>query len=306
MNILITGCNGFMGSYLIPALLDKGYDVIGVDVKGSFENGNLGDSLNKITPIEADITDYSTLEKIDIPVVDYVHHLAAIASPNTCTSKPKLAYDVNVHGTFNVLRFAMHRDVKKLLFTSSAHVYGISPRYVPTPEIQPAWLQEDVYTSTKILGEYMVRLFYENYSLPYTSIRLFNSYGPRQTIDYFVTAKIQEALTTGKIHLYGRRVKKDFVYITDVIDGYVRLLESNYVGEINIGSGVSTSLEMVAKFIAKTLKADLSFADDKASTFMQCDTSRAKKVLGWEAKVPLEDGLLKTIESLRKPLEIVK
>ena len=302
MRVLVTGCSGFMGSYLIPVLLERGYDVIGVDLKGTFDNGNLKDVRNRIEPVEADITDYSTLEKIHGKGIDYIHHLAAIASPPLCTSQPKLAYDVNVHGTFNVLKLANRLEVKKFLFTSSSHVYGISPRYVPTPEIQPVWLQEDVYTSTKIVGEYMVRLFYENYSLPYSTIRLFNSYGPKQTTDYFIPAKIHEALKTGRMHLRGRLVKKDFVYITDVIDAYVRLLESDYVGEMNIGSGTSTTLEAVAREIAKLLNVELTFANDDSSTYMQADTSRVRKVLNWEPKVSLETGLARTVESIKESL----
>ncbi|MDA4122203.1 MAG: GDP-mannose 4,6-dehydratase [Thaumarchaeota archaeon] len=303
--ILITGAAGFMASYLIPTLVEKGYDVIGLDMKGAFENGNVKGIINRIKVIEADITNYSELEKLDFKV-DFIHHLAAIAAPSVCTAQPKLAYDVNVLGTHNVLRFAKSNDVKRFLLTSSAHVYGISPRYVPTPEIQPVWLQDDVYTATKIMDEYLVRLFYENYSIPYTTIRLFNSYGPRQTTDYFIPAKIHEGLETGKILLKGRYVKKDFIYITDVIDAYVKILESDFVGEINVGSGVSTSLETLARFIAKSLNVELTFADEDSATSMQSDISRAKKILGWQTKIGLEEGLKRTIESIAKKPEIAK
>lgn len=301
LRILVTGCNGFIGSHLVPALLERGYDVIGMDLKGTFENGNLGSVRNKIQALEADIRQYDSLQRIDVGAVDFVHHLAAIASPGVCNARPNEAYDTNVYGVFNVMRFAKGHNVKKVVFTSSSHVYGISPRYVPTPEIQPVWLQEDTYTSTKIIGEYIVRLFYENYSIPYTTIRLFNCYGPGQTTDYLIPAKIAEGLNTGVIRLRGRLVKKDFVYISDVINAYVRLLESDYVGEMNVGSGVSVTLETVVSHIAKELGVELTFlADNDPVTFMQCDTSRSKKVLGWEAKVPLERGIAMTVESMRR------
>jgi nucleoside-diphosphate-sugar epimerase len=251
---------------------------------------------------EADITSFDDLEKVDVNF-DYVHHLAAIAAPPQCNSQTKLAYEVNVLGTHNVLRFANSHNVRRFLLTSSAHVYGISPRYMPTPEVQPVWVQNDIYIATKILDEYLVRLFYENYSMPYATIRLFNSYGPRQTPDYFVSAKITEALDTGKIFLHGRYVKKDFVYIEDVVDAYIKVLESDFVGEMNIGSGVSTSLETVAKYIAKSLKADLSYADGNTGTSMQADVSRAKKVLNWEPRISLEKGLDLTIGSMKKQVE---
>ena len=135
---------------------------------------------------------------------------------------------------------------------------------------------------------------------PYTTIRLFNSYGPNQTKDYFIPAKIYEALGTGRIHLAGRFTKNDFVFISDVVDAYIKLLESDFVGEINIGSGVSTTLESIAKLISETIGVPLTFAPEEAFTFMQCDTSRAKRVLGWEARVPLEAGLRRTIESYKE------
>lgn len=301
--ILVTGAAGFMGSYLIPVLVEKGYDVVGLDVKGAFEKSNLKGVLKRIRAVEADITSRSELEKLNLQV-DYVHHLAAIAAPSVCNANPKLAYDVNVLGTHNVLNFAKSHDVKRFLLTSSAHVYGISPRYMPTPEMQPVWLQDDIYTATKIMDEYLCRLFYENYSMPYATIRLFNSYGPRQSVDYFVPAKIYEALKTGKILLRGRNVKKDFVYITDVIAAYVKLLESDFVGEINIGSGTPTSLETVARHIAKSLKVGLEFLEDGPATSMQSDISRAKKVLRWEPKVSLEEGLDRTIAAARERHEV--
>ena len=299
--ILVTGAAGFMGSHLIPALVERKYEVIALDKKGAFEAGTLRDVRGRITLVEADITRFSELDKVGSDI-DYIHHLAAIAAPARCRDEPSLAYEVNVLGTHNVLRFAKSRNVKKFLLTSSAHVYGISPRYMPTPEIQPVWLQDDVYTATKILDEYLTRLFFENYSMPYATIRLYNSYGPRQTVDYFIPAKITEALKTGRISLSGRRVKKDFLYITDVIDSYIRILESDFVGEINIGSGIATSLETVARYIAKSLAAELGFLEDQTETAMQADTSRARKVLGWQAKVPLEKGLDMTIDSIKRSL----
>jgi len=297
--ILITGAAGFMGSYLVPALVQKGYDVVGLDLKGAFENGNLKGVVNRIKVVEADITNHGELERLGFEV-DYVHHLAAIAAPGVCAAQPKLAYDVNVLGTHNVLRYAKSHNVKRFLLTSSAHVYGISPRYMPTPEIHPVWLQDDVYTATKIVDESLVKLFYENYSMPYTTIRLFNCYGPRQTTDYFIPAKIHEALEKNKIVLRGSNVKKDFVYITDVIDAYVKILESDFVGELNVGSGAATSLGTVARYIAKALNVELSLAEDDLATSMQSDVSRARKILGWQTRVGLEDGLDMTIDSMKR------
>ncbi len=151
-------------------------------------------------------------------------------------------------------------------------------------------------TSTKILGESLCQLFYSNHHLAYVTTRLFNGYGPGQNTDYFIPAMIGKA-KSGKIELRGRHITKDFVFVEDVGDAFVKALMSDYVGEINIGSGNQTTLEYVASYIAKALGAELSFSkvDPSGPTHMQCDPTRALKILGWKAMTPIEKGLDRTI-----------
>ncbi len=297
--VLVTGAGGFLASHIIPELLDRGVEVIGIDLKDALDSGNLNSVRSKVKLIEADITDLSALERLGVDC-DYVVHLAAIGAPALCERDPEKAFLTNVQGTFNVLKLSTRKAVKRILFSSSAHVYGISPKYVPTDERHPLALQ-DTYTTTKVIGESLCQLFYSNHNLEYITTRLFNSYGPRQNTDYFIPAMISRA-KTGRIELRDRHVTKDFVYVEDVVEVFLKALASEYVGEINIGSGVQTKLQDVAKYIANAFKAELIFSNVETGgpTHMQCDTTRASKILGWKAVTPMEAGLDKTIAALRR------
>ena len=297
--VLVTGAGGFLASYIIPELLDRGAEVIGIDLKDALDNGNLNSVKSKLKLIEADITNLSELERVGVNC-DYVVHLAAIGAPALCDRDPAKAFLTNVQGTFNVLKFSTRKSVKRLLFSSSAHVYGISPKYVPTDERHPLALQ-DIYTTTKVIGESLCQLFYSNHNLEYITTRLFNSYGPRQSTDYFIPAMISKA-KKGRIELRDRHVTKDFVYVDDVAEVFVKALTSEYVGEINIGSGVQTKLQDVAKYIADAFKAELIFSNVETGgpTHMQCDTTRASGILGWKAVTSMKEGLDKTIAALKR------
>jgi nucleoside-diphosphate-sugar epimerase len=166
---------------------------------------------------------------------------------------------------------------------------------MPTDEKHPLALQ-DVYTTSKIIGESLCQLFYSNHNLEYVTSRLYNAYGPGQNEDYFIPAMISKA-KTGRIELRGRAVTKDFVFVEDVADAFVKALTSDFVGEVNIGSGKQTTLEFVADHIAKALRAKLTFSsvEPAGPSHMQCDTERARRILGWEAKTSIEQGLDRTL-----------
>lgn len=294
----MTGACGFLGSHLIPRLLDEGAEVVGLDYGSALENGSLRKVQSKMKLSEADISNHEQVKKLDHQV-DFVVHLAAIAAPIQCEENPSKAFATNVLGTFNLLKLANERRVKKFLFSSTAHVYGISPKYMPTDEKHPLALQ-DTYTTTKIIGESLCQLFYSNHNLEYLVTRLFNSYGPGQSTDYFIPAMIAKA-KTGHIELRGRNVTKDFVFVDDVVDAFTKAMLSDYVGEMNVGSGQQTKLEYVARHIAQSMKAKLTFSDVETSgpTHMQSDPTRASRILGWKATTPIEKGLDLTMKASR-------
>lgn len=298
MSILITGAAGFIGHHLVEAVRHIGLPKIGLDVLAM-------DDLNLDQKISADITDEGQMKIVakELQHVDYIFHLAAIASPPAAQKNPTLSWSTNVHGTYNVLDLARTTECKKIVFFSSAHVYGISPKYIPTDENHPLALL-DTYTTTKIMGEELCKIFYQNYGIPYTSLRLWNAYGPGQSKDYFIGAKIRQAINNGQLTIRNAKITKDWVHVRDVTRAATLAMRSEYVGPLNVGTGRETSLETIIKRIA-TAFGDLPIKDenipDEGPTRMQCDWRRIQK-LGWKPTIDLEAGLdeLVKIELLKE------
>lgn len=299
MKILVTGAAGFLGGKLVSLLEERGHYVLCLDRRGTEwllekrERGYLHD-----------ITDDEGLEHMRIHVarelgeIDACVHLAAIAAPRQAAANPKLAWDTNVRGTQNVLSFCRALGARKLVFASSAHVYGISPKYMPTDERHPLSML-DTYTVTKVMGEQLCRLTYENYGLSYVALRLYNAYGPGQSADYFLGKKIGEAAAGRKVSLINASVTKDWVWAGDVARAMVAAVETAYVGPINIGTGVETSLREIAKRVATYFHVGWEEEDgsDSSPTRMLCDPSRAAQVLGWRSEVDFSKGLDQTIRA---------
>lgn len=275
MRVLVTGAMGFLGQHVVHALDEKGHDVRWFDIRGEREN-------------HADIT--KPLPRFP-GGIDAVIHLAAMAAPRECDAHPDRAMDVNVNGTHQVLKMALESGAKKFVFSSSAHVYGITPRYLPTPESHPLWLL-NTYTLTKILGEQLCQMYFDNHGLSYTTLRLYNAYGPGQSLGYFIPDMAAKA-KAGKFHLSGSNTTKDFVYIEDVASAFVAAVETPFVGYFNIGTGTESTLGSVAARIADVYGAEFSCDPENhyEVTRMQADVSRAKRILGWEPKVTIAEGL---------------
>jgi len=282
MRVLVTGASGFIGQHVMRALGEAGHDTIGLDI--------VGNAL--IYP--ADITKCIH----PFPGLDAVIHLAAMANPRECDANPARAFTVNVNGTHQVLKMALESGAKKVVFASSAHVYGVGPKYLPTDEMHPLSLG-NTYTTTKILGEELCRLFYENHGLSYTVLRLFNAYGPGQSLGYFIPDMIAKA-KAGDICVGGHETTKDFVYIDDVARAFVLALETDFVGSINIGTGIQTQLGAIAQRIAHEMVVNFSCTTWPNCTRMQADRNRAANVLGWAPAINIWEGLGATIGAAEK------
>lgn len=277
MQVLVTGAAGFIGQHVVTALHNKGHMVIGLDVY----HPPFCDKW-----VEADIREPLK----PMPGLDAVIHLAAIAAPNECDKDPARAFVVNVAGTQHVLQMAWKSGAKKVVFSSSAHVYDIPPRYTPTDEMHPLRLN-NTYTTTKLLGEQLCHLYFENYGLSYITLRLFNAYGPGQRLGYFLPDQLQKA-KSGRIELRGGSTTKDWVYVEDVARAFVMAAESQFVGAVNIGTGRQTHLHEIAAQIAEAYGAEfLESVSGVLPTFMCADIGRARRVLGWEPTTTLEEGL---------------
>ena len=282
MKVLVTGSEGFLGKHVSAALKANGHQVVGLDLAPP------ADFLADITKVQPFMQ------------VDAVIHLAAVASPNVCTANPALAFQVNVLGTQQVLRLALESGARKFVFSSSAHVYQIPPLYYPSDEVHPLRLG-NTYTTTKILGEELCRLYFENHGLSFTTLRLFNVYGPGQSLGYLIPDLIAKA-ERGRIELQGSNVTKDWVYVFDVADAFVKALSSDFVGSINIGTGVETDLGTIAQIVARAYKVELDAHAAAIPTRMQCDRQRAERILRWCPTVDIWEGLHATLDHAKSTL----
>ena len=281
MKVVVTGSEGFIGKHVVRALGAAGHTPVAFDVVLGNDIRNPGTPFQNIK-------------------IDALIHLAAMANPRLCDADPSAAFDVNVNGTAQILRWALESGARKVVFASSAHVYGISPRYLPTPETHPLYLQ-NTYTMTKILGEQLCALYHENHGLSYTTLRLYNAYGPGQGAGYFIPDMMAKA-KAGAISLSGGNTTKDFVYITDVAKAFVLALATDFVGPINIGTGIEVRLDSIANGIAQAFGASFESADTPDATRMQADNRRAASVLEWRPTV----AILETEEGLNDCIEFAK
>ena len=279
MRVLVTGAVGFIGKYVMAALEDAGHEAIGLDlIRG----------LRGAYGFVADITQPLTLMP-GRETLDAVIHLAALSHPRQCDENPGKAYEVNVLGTSNVLRMALASGAKKFVFSSSAHVYDLPPRYMPTDELLPLRLN-NTYTTNKILGEKLCELYYENHGLSYTTLRLFNAYGNGQALGYFIPDIIARA-KAGDFELRGANTTKDWIAVEDVARAFVAAIETSFVGAMNIGTGVETNLGAIASRIADAHGVTCTTYDDSKATRMCADATRARRILGWEPQTSIWEGL---------------
>jgi len=291
MKVIVTGGAGFIGSHLVDALIERGFDVIIIDNLSTGKKENLNP---KAKFYKRDIRD---LEKIK-PVfngVDYVFHLAARPRVPYSVEFPHEAHANNAVGTLHVLISAKDAGVKRVIFSSSSSVYGDQDKLPLHEEMIPA--PKSPYAFQKFIGERYCQLFYELYGLPSVSLRYFNVYGPGISFEgaysvvfaTFLKQKInREPLT---IEGDGEQTR-DFAYVKDVVRANILAMESNRVGRgevINIGAGNNHSVNEIARLIGGETTNLPSRKGDMNHTL--ADITRAKELLGWEPTIHIEEGI---------------
>ncbi|MEW6604509.1 MAG: NAD-dependent epimerase/dehydratase family protein [Thermoproteota archaeon] len=295
-SVLITGGAGFLGSHLADMLLNKGASISILDNFAIGSKRNLENSLEKMGLIDHDLSKGNLPLKKDF---DCIFHLAAIASPHQCEKFPSDAFKVNVQGTFEILKFALKSSARKVIFTSSAFLYGNNPRYLPLDEKHPLDTTESVYSITKKLGEDLCRTFKNEHSLPITILRLFNTFGPRQTSDYLIPTIIEQAANKGKVQLWSDKPVRDFNFVSNTVDALIAVAESDDMGNnvYNVGSGEEISIKDISTVIASEFNAEVEFLDKPVvgPLRLRCDNSLMKEIFNWTPKVKFMDGLKQTI-----------
>lgn len=302
--VVVIGGAGFIGSHLVEELLHE--DVAEVVVYDNFSRGrreNLAAAVGdpRLRLLEGDIL-YSDVLDAVVSGADHVFHLAALWLLH-CHEYPRAAFQVNVQGTFNVLEACVKHQVKRLVFSSSASVYG-DPDIVPTPESH-GLNNRTFYGATKIAGEQMCRAFHARYGLNYVSLRYMNVFGPRQEIGTPHTSVVMKML--GRIEsglppvIYGDGSQTyDFIYVGDVARANVYAMKADSTDKAyNIGTGEGTTVRSLAQMILEQTRTDLQIQyEPSAQSFVSRrigSTDAARHDLGFAATTALRAGLERTI-----------
>lgn len=305
--ILITGGAGLVGSHIADLLILEGVsEIVILDnfTRGRWENLTQAKENGQLVIIGGDICDRQLLTEV-MQGIDFVFHQAAIRITQ-CAEEPRLALEVLVDGTFNVLEAAVKAGVSKVIAASSASVYGMAEDF-PTTESHHPYNNRTFYGAAKTFNEGLLRSFSEMYGLNYVALRYFNVYGPRMDI-YGVYTEVlirwMERIAEGQPPLIFGDGKQtmDFVYIEDIARANILAAKADITDEIfNIASGVETSLNDLALCLIKVMGADLvpEYGLDRKVNPVQrrlSDTNKAKKLLGFEAQVQLEEGLTRLVK----------
>lgn len=294
MKTLVTGAAGFIGSHLCERLIADGHKVIGFDdlSNGKIENLNAVMAHSNFLFRRGDITD--PILHMSMKEIDWVFHLAAKADLIPSMEKPIAYHNANVTGTMCVMESARLHNVKRVIYAASSSCYGIPANY-PTSESEKIDLQHP-YALTKYLGEQYVLHWAKAFKLPAMSLRLFNVYGPRHRTSgayggVFGTWMAQ--LANGKpVTVVGDGEQtRDFTYVTDVCDAFIKAAESQYVGiALNVGSDRTVTVNWLATLLAAPERVQIPDRPrEPRCTF--ADIEMAKELLGWHPKVQFEDGV---------------
>jgi UDP-glucose 4-epimerase len=303
--ILVIGGAGFIGSHVVDQLLAE--DVAHVTVLDNFVRGtrrNLAGASQdpRLELVEGSIEDTELLARL-MEGVDYVFHLAALWLFE-CVHEPRSAIDVNVVGTWNVIEAAQRAGVKKLVYSSSASVYG-DALAIPMTEEHP-FNNRTLYGATKIAGEQFLRAVHEQHGLDYVGLRYMNVYGPR--MDYkgsyvSVIMKVLDRIDAGEPPvIFGDGSQAyDFVHVHDVARANILALESDATDAFyNVGTGVQTSIRELVDVLVELTDSDVMpeyrpqeqmFVTNRVGA-----TEQAERELGFHAGVPLRDGLRSVVE----------
>lgn len=301
---LVTGGAGFIGSHLVKRLIKEGGKVFVLDNFSTGCKENLYGILDKVIVLEGDIRDKDLVISLT-KKVDYIFHLAALTSVIGSIENPVEYNDVNVNGSLNIFWAGLKNKVKKLVFASSSAVYGNDP-ILPKNEnmnLNP----QSPYAVSKYTGELYLRLFWRLYKFPSVSLRLFNVYGPNQSLNSLYAAVIPKFITSllrGEVPIiYGDGGQtRDFIFVEDVVSVMIECINKEETnGKIyNIGSGKGVSIKNLYKLISDIMGRRIEPLympmRDGEIKHSYADITLIKSELGWTPKYTLEDGLKITIE----------
>lgn len=301
--ILITGGAGLIGSHIADQLVDdpQTAEIVVLDnfVRGRRENLDYARAHGRVTIVDGDLRDRALLDDV-VEGVDVIFHEAAIRITQ-CAEEPRLALEVLVDGTFNVLEAAVRHKVGRVVAASSASVYGLAESF-PTSEDHHPYANRTLYGAAKVFNEGLLRSFHDMYGLNYVALRYFNVYGPRMDVHGVYTEVLVrwlERIASGQppIILGDGSQTMDFVHVWDIARANILAANAPVSDEVfNVASGHETSLLELARLVLDITGSDLGIQHGPARKINPvsrrlADTAKAKQLLGFEAQITLRAGL---------------
>jgi dTDP-glucose 4,6-dehydratase len=314
--VLVTGAGGFIASHLAERLVAEG-----AKVRAFVRYNSRGDAgLLRLLPAEVfsqleiiagDLRDVEAVREA-MKGVDTVFHLGALIAIPYSYLHPREVVETNVMGTLNVLMAARELGTQRVIHTSTSEVYGTA-QYVPIDERHPLQGQSP-YSASKIGADRIAESFHRSFNLPVVILRPFNTYGPRQSARAVIPTIISQALTREEVKLGNLDPSRDFTFVADTVEGFLRVASADDVlgEEINLGNDDTIRIGDLAKKIFGIIGRTPKLVDDSQrvrpskSEVMKlwASNKKAKELIGWEPRVPLDDGLRRTIEWISAHLDL--
>ena len=316
--VLVTGAGGFIASHLVERLVAENAQVRSFVRYNS--RGDVGllrllpvDVFSKVEIVAGDLRDAEAV-RAAMKDVDTVFHLGALIAIPYSYLHPREVIDTNVMGTLNVLMAARDLGTRRVVHTSTSEVYGTA-QYVPIDEKHPLQGQSP-YSASKIGADKIAESFYRSFNVPVVTIRPFNTYGPRQSARAVIPTIITQVLTRDEVHLGSLDPSRDFTFVLDTVEGFLRGAQAEGVlgEEINLGNDATITIgelcELIFKILGKSPKivteSQRKRPEKSEVLRLQASYKKAKSLLDWEPKVSLEAGLRKTVEWLEAHLDLYK
>lgn len=301
--VIVTGGSGFLGSHMIPALQKSGYEVLNIDIREA--------KYIEVETVIADILDTEKMKEV-IKNADAVLHLAGLIEAGESVKDPQKFVDVNISGTVSVLEAMRENDVKTILFSSSAAVYG-EPKNIPITEDDPT-MPINPYGMTKLAMEGLISSYVQAHKFTGVALRYFNLYGPKEHHEpesHAMPRFIKQIYEGKEVTVYGSGEHlRDYIHVNDIAVAHLAALEYAFANPeqyhyFNLSTqkpssvlDIANAVEKAMQSLGKDITANITHLPERPGDPLKLYASAAKanEVLGWQAQVSLEDGIQETVE----------